>query len=313
MKKYGCLFFSSTMLAVVIASCITSKNEEQSQKLNQDEQKKLAVYQAEIDIGRNMAGRLFATMGVYRDRAANNYLNQVAGYVARYSDYAERRFMIGILDHEMVNAFACPGGYILVTRGLLQQIENEAELAAILGHEIAHVGRQHMFNALTKMSPEEMDNAGSGAADTQLTPNLQSRKRPKAERMEMGVDFTKYLGGANAGMSILKAAKAGMGLIMEKGLDKKLEFEADREGTKYAIRAGYQPTAMMEFLKRLEAFQQQKNADMVLLESTHPKTQERYEQVEATVRSMDSADVQGARGEKRLKTSLAKVKSTKKA
>ena len=214
-----------------------------------------------------MAGRLLQFYGVYSDVDLIGYVNQVGVYVASYTDFQNRRFMFSVLDSDEVNAFACPGGYILVTLGMLRNARSEAELAAVLGHEITHVGKQHMLKTLKNMGNKEQEKLADNV-DNKVVENshVVARKRPNAEKSLAVAVLARYLAGSTgAGFSLLRAAKAGMNVILEKGLDKDLEYEADLEGVSYAIYAGYEPDAMVKFLTRLHKSRKtNKNAGKVL-------------------------------------------------
>lgn len=300
-----------------LLTCTTprkSKTDQIKGNLNKGQQAKLDELRAEIDVGRNMAGRLLAFYGVVDDAVLAGYLNQVGAFVASYSDFPERRYMFQVLDSTSINAFACPGGYILVTKGAVKHALNEAELAFVLGHEIAHVGKKHMFDTLTDMSKEDLEKAADEAekANLKLSPELRARKRPEVEENETGAMLAKYLSGSAAGLNILSAAKAGMSLILERGLGAEKEFEADEEGTRYAVRAGYYPQALMNFLCRIE----QKNKKQTgkcrlvrkkknkkgksILDKTHPPVIDRVATIKKTLQSLGALDAPGARGEKRF-------------
>jgi len=270
-------------------------------QLSKEEERKLAEFRAELDIGRNMAGRLVAYYGEFNDEPLNGYLNLVGNYVAQQGPFADRRYMIKLLNSESVNAFACPGGYILVTMGALRQAENEAELAAILGHESAHVGNRHMMKTLLSMDKEKLDQAAKASA-SKPDPSAASRMRKRVqvtEQSEAAKTLARYLGSTSvAGLSIIAAAKAGLGLILEKGLDHKLEFEADQEGVKYAVAAGYDPKALSNFLGRLVA--RQKILNTKTLEKTHPKPAERRARVEQLLVQMKADTITGAKGVQRF-------------
>jgi predicted Zn-dependent protease len=215
--------------------------------------------------------------------------------------------MFAILDTEAVNAFACPGGYILVTQGAIRRAKNEAELGMILGHEVAHVGRQHMFNTLKAMDEEQAKKtAAEGERVTEIPESMRMRKRPVPEEVEGVKKLTRYLGSSQvAGIGILQAAKAGMSLILEKGLDQKLEYEADQEGVKYAVRAGYDPDALKDFLARLEE-RARKNKKKTGASSgdmgkTHPSSGERIARIESLLKDVLNADeIVGATGSQRF-------------
>jgi predicted Zn-dependent protease len=276
----------------------TKSGEEVNSKLSDADVKYVEEMQAEVEVGRNMAGRLLGYYGRIEDVRVVGYVNQVANYVASYSDYPERRYMLAILKHESVNAFACPGGYVLITMGALRSIKTEAELASILGHEVAHVGKKHMFDTLKKMKQKELEEATKGRASSgKSDPSVGVRRRPVPEQTGAGVVLARYLSGsAGAGLNVLQAAQAGMSLITEKGLDKELEYEADHEGVKYAIRAGYDPRAMMQFLTRLE----DKAKKVKNLEKTHPPIDERKKAIAKLLKSLKANEIIGANGTERF-------------
>lgn len=276
-----------------------------------EKEKKLDEARAEMEIGRNMAGRLIKYYGAYPDEKLVRYVNEVGSLVSRYSEFPERKFMFEVYYSDDVNAFACPGGYILISLGAIKNASNEAELAAILGHEIAHVGRKHMLNALTKMSDEEFKKAAETKSKFVEEPiEVTARRRPAAQQSEFGAIVARYVSGGSAGLNILQAAKAGMSLITDKGLGAELEFEADREGTKIATNAGYYSKGLVNFLCRLEVnrghapnycLQKQavKGAPKSILDKTHPSVPDRVLNIKGVLEAMRADEMVGAKGRKR--------------
>ena len=306
MKGINKLVLGLVLFNLLSACTLLSGTKDESEpKLSKEEQRRLSEYKAEVTLGRDMAGRLLQYYGTYGEESLIGYVNQVGLYVASYSDHPERRYMFSILDSESVNAFACPGGYILVTLGSIRNAKSEAELAMILGHEIAHVGKKHMFNTLKNMGDQEVekaakDNEGKGKMAQSYESEV--RKRPTADASESAELLTRYLSqSAGAAMTLLQAAKAGMNVLLEQGLDKKLEYEADFEGTTYAIRAGYEPKALLKFLTRLQKAKKKKRVSAKILEKTHPKISDRKERIGKLLAAMDAKNITGASGKSRYK------------
>ncbi len=100
-----------------------------------------------------------------------------------------------------------------------------------------------------------------------------------------------------------------MNVILEKGLDKELEMEADREGVKYAIRAGYDPNAMMDYLNRL--LERKKELNTKVLESTHPKIEDRQNLIKKQLVALNASEIIGANGRKRFERYVSKLQESK--
>lgn len=279
-------------------------------RLSEEEQQRLDDMRSEIEVGRNMAGRLLEFYGAYQDESLVRYVNEVGGLIASHSPFPERRFMFDILDYEQPNAFASPGGYILISLGAIRNARNEAELAAILGHEIAHVGLQHMYQTLKSMDEKELEEAASEASAHQIPQELMVRRRPEPEDNPIVTFLARYMSGSVAGLNVLKAARAGMALMLEQGLGAELEFEADYEGVRYAINAGYHPTALIEYLCRIEVerggsrenCRKPPEADraQTILDRTHPPVALRIERIEKLLKEMEAEKIVGAHGQRRF-------------
>jgi predicted Zn-dependent protease len=176
----------------------------------------------ETEIGRGIASTVAGRYHVVQDPALVAYVNLVGQVVARQSPRAgEVTFRFNVLDSDDVNAFAAPGGYIFVTRGALAQMQSEAELAGVLGHEVGHVDAKHI---LEKIQRADMVRGARQEADL---------KGPLLDQV----------------------ADLGAGMIFS-GFDRREEMEADSLGQVYAAAAGYRTTGLVGFLTRLHQAQE---------------------------------------------------------
>jgi predicted Zn-dependent protease len=192
--------------------------------------------------------------GVYYDPALAAYVERVGQKMAEQSKSRNFDYQFTILDSPSINAFALPGGYIYITRGLLALISSEAELAGVLGHELAHVTARHGAQRLSRMRAEERFCA-TFLCDFEL---------PVLSDM----------------------AAIGMDLAFD-GFTQVQELEADELGIRYLRRAGYDTQSMTAFLKKLKA-QTDLEAEIAGLtleqrkargySSTHPLTEDRIAQ-----------------------------------
>ncbi|HEY6096074.1 MAG TPA: M48 family metalloprotease [Gallionellaceae bacterium] len=200
----------------------------------------------EIAIGRQIAGNLLGASPLVKDAKLQKYVNNVGRWVAAQSERPELPWHFGVIESNDINAFAAPGGYIFVTRGLYAQLQNEAELAGVLAHEIGHVIRQHHLKILQQSSLMEL---GSQALAKGVGDNEKAQK----------------LIGSGAE-------------VAARSLDKKAEFEADRIAVVLATRAGYDAFAFPEVLQQIGHVS--KDDDRVsLLFKTHPHPDERLEKL----------------------------------
>ena len=188
--------------------------------------------------------------GLDPDEKAQRYVTMVGTAVAQYSDRAAIPYYFAVLASKEPNAFACPGGYVFVTRGLLDSVEDEAELAGVLGHEIAHVSEKHALKLIRKMKML------AGTAEV------------SAAYLDANPD------------AFDKIVKETASALFDKGLDKGKEADADRIGVDYAQRLGYDPHGLKDFLARLGA----KQGDEGGLKKTHPPAKLRVEALEKHIR-----------------------------
>jgi predicted Zn-dependent protease len=213
----------------------------------------------EIELGRKSDAEVRQQYGVYTDAALQAYVQQVGEKVASHSHRPGLRYHFTVLDSADVNAFALPGGYIYITRGILAYLNSEAELAAVLGHEVGHVTARHSVRQYSAAMA-----ASIGYNITALfLPPLQSKT---------GQSIFNSLGGA---------------LLSGYGRDH--ELEADRLGAEYLARSAYDPQAMIGVigvLKNQELFERQQAAAQGRearayhgVFASHPSADQRLQQV----------------------------------
>lgn len=179
--------------------------------------------EAEASIGAEQHQKIIAQYGgVYSNAALQAYVNEVGQKVARNTERPEVRYTFTLLDSPVVNAFALPGGYVYVTRGLLAVANDEAELAGVLGHEIGHVTARHQASRYSQSLLTTLGAAAIGAA----------------------------VGDAN----VTRALGVGNNLYIS-SYSRDQESQADQLGIRYLNRAGYDPLAVSDFLGAMGRFQ----------------------------------------------------------
>ncbi len=110
----------------------------------------------EIAIGQEIAGRLLGAAPLVKDERLQRYVNEVGRWLSLQSRRTDLNWYFGVLDSEDINAFAAPGGFIFLTKGLYRKLHYEAELAGVLGHEIGHVVKRHHLNIIKKSKAIDM-------------------------------------------------------------------------------------------------------------------------------------------------------------
>jgi len=205
---------------------------------------------AEIDIGTHMAATLVGTAPLDNDETAQRYINRLGRMLAMHSSRPQLPWKFGVLNDQDINAFAAPGGYVFVTRGMLAQLESEAELAGVLAHEIAHIEQKHHLKAMQK------DNLTGAAAD--IFGAVSDHQIAKSGGRYSGLK-------KDASDKIVGASR----VLYARGLDRDDELAADNRAIALLNSAGYDAWAFVAVLQKLEA-RQSGDAGMALLLKTHP-------------------------------------------
>jgi Zn-dependent protease with chaperone function len=199
----------------------------------------------EIALGKQLATEVERSAKVIDDPIIAEYVNRVGQNIVRNSD-AKVPFTIKVLDSEEVNAFALPGGFFFVNSGLLLKADNEAELAGVMAHEIAHVAARHGTKQATR---GEIAQIGMIVAS-----------------IATGYGWTGYAIRQAAGLAI------PIGFLQ---FSKTMEREADYLGLQYLYKSGYDPTAFVDFFEKIQTLEKKKPGTMAKVFSSHPMTDDR--------------------------------------
>ena len=198
----------------------------------------------EVRIGRELAAEVDRQAKFIDDPAITEYVNRVGQNIVLHSD-AKVPFTIKVIDSDEVNAFALPGGFFYVNKGLLLAADNEAELAGVMAHEIAHVAARHAVENNTKAT--------------------------LLEYLALGGSI--FLGGWPG---VIYQNTAGLGLLGAfMKFSRGAEEEADKLGVQYMYAAGYDPTAMATMFEKLEAKNKKKPGFIARAFATHPAPPDR--------------------------------------
>ncbi len=189
---------------------------------------------------------------ISRDLLWEEYVNGVGQKIVAVCDRKDLEYHFAIIDTNVINAFATPGGYIFVYSGLLKQMDNEGEMAAVIAHEISHVVARH------------------------------SIKRVQAA---MGVTILEQLVFGNDPGALQQAVNIGMGLTFA-SFSRADENEADNYGIQYMTKAGYNPDAAITMFEKLAAMSQGDPNFFEKLSMSHPETQERITKSKALIESL---------------------------
>src|SRR6202171_2362762 len=208
----------------------------------------------EIAIGKGLAQEVERQAKIIDDPVIAEYVNRIGQNLVRNSD-AKVPFTIKVIDSEDVNAFALPGGFFFVNSGLILKAESEAELAGVMSHEIAHVAARHGTRQATR----------GEIANLMTIPLI-------------------FMGGW-AGYGARQAASILVPVGFLK-FSRGFESEADMLGLQYMYKAGYDPTAFVDFFEKIESLEKRKPGTMAKVFATHPMTDDRIRVAQKNIQEM---------------------------
>jgi len=242
------LFLTLPLVAVFLLACVATGPGGKTSLI-------IIPTSQEVAIGAGMAQELAQSEKTSPDSSWQQYLNQVGQKIVAVCDRKDIQYHFTVIESDQINAFAAPGGYIYFYTGLLKEMDSEAEMAAVVAHEISHVVARHGIKRLQ---------ATLGVA--------------------MAYELT--LGGEDSEI-VHTAVNLGLGLLSA-GYSRSNEREADDYGLTYLVRAGYDPGGMVGMLEKLASLGGRSSSSVFeKLASSHPETKERIQNARTQIARMN--------------------------
>ncbi|HMB83216.1 MAG TPA: M48 family metallopeptidase, partial [Terriglobales bacterium] len=216
--------------------------------------------ETEIRMGKQYAMQVEQSVKMVQDPVVTEYVNRIGQNLVRNSD-AQVPFTIKVIDSDEVNAFTLPGGFFYVNSGLILAADEEAELAGVMAHEIAHVAARHGTRQMTR-----------------------------AQWANIGTIPLIFIGGG-VGYAIYEAAGLGLPLTFMK-FQRNFEAEADYLGLQYMYKTGYDPQAFISFFEKIQAKEKKKPGTLAKAFASHPQTPDRIEKSQQEIATILPARAQ---------------------
>jgi predicted Zn-dependent protease len=218
--------------------------------------------QQEVDLGASTAAQVSTELPLIKDAAVVNYINSLGNQLAKVTDTRGLTWHFTVVDSKEVNAFAIPGGWIYVNRGLIERATNMSELAGVIGHEIGHVTRRH--------SVQQMQQAQGANVGVSLLCTLTKVCNSGAGQAAIGIGGTALFA---------KFSRTD-------------EAEADAEGVATTIKAGISPYGIPEMFKILLAERQSNPGAVDAFFASHPLEEDRITATEAQIATYPASQIQ---------------------
>jgi len=216
--------------------------------------------ETEIRMGKQYSMQVEQSVKLVQDPVVNEYVNRIGQNLVRNSD-AQVPFTIKVIDSDEVNAFALPGGFFYVNSGLILAADEEAELAGVMAHEIAHVAARHGMRQMTR-----------------------------ANWAQIGTIPLIFVGGG-IGYGIYEASGLALPLTFMK-FQRNFEAEADYLGLQYMYKTGYDPQAFIAFFEKIQAKEKKKPGTLAKAFASHPQTPDRIQESQKEIATILPAKAQ---------------------
>ena len=223
----------------------------------------------EVALGEGIASGFLGAIRLHPDERLQRYVNRVGRWLASQTERADLPWTFGVIDTDTINAFAMPGGTVVISHGLVKRLASESELAGVLAHEIGHVLKKHQLSAI-------QSDAGWGAAadGAKAVDADQIGRRGGGDVLGLKTRL------ANAGVDLVKD-----GLFL-RPLDRSMEYEADRIGVVVAARGGYDPYGFVAVLTMLAQVKPDESGASITF-STHPSPADRLAELEKAMPALE--------------------------
>lgn len=236
----------------------------------------------EIRFGRDIAARILGKYPLLDDPKLQRYVNLVGRALALHSSRPELKFYFAVLNTDHINAYSTPGGYIFITRGALSNMRDESELAAVLGHEIAHITQKHIVNALNIRGTDTSALSG----------------------------ISRMIGGSQdtARVAFSQAVDRAVKILFETGYQQADELTSDNEAVMLLAATEYDPVALSRYLKRISRLTETDHGQTgTSTPMTHPPTSERMAAIKKQLRKEGLTKVEFERARKRFRQHVKEI------
>ncbi|MBU2510319.1 M48 family metalloprotease [bacterium] len=235
--------------------------------------------EVEIEFGRNLAARILSTYKLLDNKGLQNYITLLGNGIATQVGRPELQYYFAVIDTDDINAYACPGGYIFFTKGAIKVMENEAQLAGVIAHEIWHVNFRHVVKPL--------------------------KIRAKGDSLTSGIAAAIGSGTATARVLFNQLTEKAYQLLFEEGISREAELATDTAAVESLVTLGYDWSSYRDYLRAIES--KPENKYRKVLSKTHPSITLRVESINNLAQSLNISDELGKKNANRYKSNTGSL------